>query len=155
MVYLKVFQSNAIKSSGFCQERVCLFTHRRLQKTLLPPALAEEIMFSVPSICLSGFVRATLCTTSTVQDYMVLKDGIWNSLGLTYSSITTSCMTNFCIRYVNAYALIIVMWRCPSHCTGVVRITIAKRWRLSQSFTRLFGDPRDKGWSKGDQDCWG
>ena len=35
---------------------------------LLPTTLAEEVMFLVTSVCPSGFVRATLCTTSTVKD---------------------------------------------------------------------------------------
>ncbi len=39
-------------------------------REFLPPALGEEVMFSVPCVCLcvclSGFVGPTLCTTAAV-----------------------------------------------------------------------------------------
>ena len=45
-------------------------THRVM---LLPPTSVVEVIELVPcvSVSLCGFVKATLCTTSTVQDYVV------------------------------------------------------------------------------------
>ena len=48
--------------STLCHKSIQLYIN---SSKILPPMLAEEVMFQVPCVHPSGFVRATLCTTST------------------------------------------------------------------------------------------
>ena len=57
-----------------------LCENKLLVKNILPPALAEEVMFSVHvsvsvCVCLYGFTQGTLYTTTTVYGVLVHQEG--------------------------------------------------------------------------------